>query len=108
MDPSSQACQVSLNSLRRGLSHRAFNRDVESIQQWFTIRETDEHWATYGGVPGLPRFVSDLLIKLDDSFSPLVDGLNTLGFDLISSSNFNSQLRHTATVDRFPLNVPVG
>ena len=91
-----------------GLSRRGFNRDVESIQQWFTIREPDEFGATYGGVAGLPRFVSGLLIKLDDAFSPLIDGLNALGFNLISSGNFNSQLRHTATVSRIPLSVPVG
>lgn len=91
-----------------GLSHGGFNRDIESIHQWFTVRETDEHRATYGCVPCFPCFISGLLIKLDDSSSPLVDGLNALGFDLISSGNLDSQLRHTATVDRIPLNVPVG
>jgi hypothetical protein len=51
-----------------GLSHGGFNRDVESIQQRF-IREAGEHWANHGGVLGLPRFVSGLVIKLDDAFS---------------------------------------
>lgn len=73
------------------LSDRSFDRDVKSITERFAIGQTDENRASNWRVPGSPRFVSSFVIKLYNSLSTLVSGLNTLSFDLIGSSNFYSE-----------------
>lgn len=96
---------------KRLLRDGSINRDVKPTNEQFTIGEPDEDRASNGRVPGFPRFVSSLVIKLHVPFSTLVCGLNALGFNPISSTHIrvldlDAAIQHPLDAGGTPVSEP--